>query len=1343
MNLKSAETVDLPSELIPLSRAQYSMWLADNLPGGQAMNIAHYVEIEGPIDADAFARAVTDAGHETESVVVRVVERDGVPYQFVDRSITHDESVLDVSEESDPFAAAMEWMRRDYNSKAVDLSRDRLAVTRLIRIAEDRYLWYGRAHHLVVDGYGAFNVWTRMAEHYNALIEGRAPRPLDAIGLRDIVAGEQAYRASSRFESDRAYWLDKVSGLPTPASLSGRTARPSKLEHVAGLELPSQLSEALDRFSGSLKASPAQVVVAAFAAFLARMTGGDDVVLSMPVSGRVTKRLRNAAAMLANMVPIRFTVDATTTVEQLIRASVTELVSAMRHQLYRFEDLRRESNVLDASANSFGPIVNILFFDSEIRLGSAVGRYRALTSGTLDDLQLNLYRSGADAPLLVELHGNANLYSQDELDAHARRFVDFLQRLMGSPIDTELSAIPLVAPAEEARIVGELAGRDGAVTTATLVDLLTRQAAATPSAIAVTSGDTTLTYRELDDSSSRIARTLIACGAGPESLVAIAMPRDADLIVATLAVLKSGAGYLPLDIAHPVDRLEYVLEDANPIAVVTTRAVRDHLPDTSGRVVLFDDIAGSAGDEAATPITDADRTSPLCLDNLAYVIYTSGSTGRPKGVAISHRAVATYLVNACAEIGMRSEDVWTLFHSFAFDYSVWEIFGPLVSGGRLVVLDSLTTRSPDDVVRLAAREKVTVFNQTPSAFQQFGAARRRYEDDGEPEGELSLRLVVLSGERLDPAGLADWYEHHPKLPVLVNSYGITETTVFVTYLGLTPSVATPGSPSTIGPALPGLRTYVLDDRLRPVPLGAWGEIYIAGTQLARSYLNRPALSATRFVADPFGGPGERLYRSGDVARWNHHGELEYRGRADQQVQLRGFRIELDEIRNALLTHSAVAAAVAVVDLPGTEAARVVAYVVPAGENACAPDILRAHTATLLPEYMVPSVVVMLPELPLTVNGKVDYRALPEPVFDSASAYVAASSVVEETIADIFAEVLGLKRIGVLDNFFDLGGNSLTATNVAARIAELTRSAVSVRDLFGKPTVAELAAHIDVEHHPGRPALRTQPRVEPIPLSPAQNRMWLINQVDPASAAYNIPLVVQLTGRLDVAALRTALLDVIDRHESLRTIYPDVKGEGTQIVLAAEHVVASFDLTPETTDFADLTGRIAELASTGCDVRTQLPMRLALLESGDRRRHVLAMVLHHICCDGSSLPPLAADVATAYEARSQGKIPDWRPLDVQYADYSIWHRSILGDKDDPESLAARQLRYWVTQLAGMPPALELPTDRPRAAHRSMRGDIADSVIPAATFASIERLARTANVTTFMVIHAALAVLLSRL
>ncbi|MFC6010622.1 amino acid adenylation domain-containing protein, partial [Nocardia lasii] len=1322
-------------DLIPLSSAQYGMWFADSAHSGAATNIAQYVEIEGPIDVALFNQAVHLACEETESLMVRIVEVDGRPYQLVDRDITFNELVLDFSADADPRAAALEWMRADY-TRPVDITQHQLAVTRLLKVGDDRHLWYARAHHLVIDGYGAFNVVSRIGEYYNALSEGREPSRLVAAHLRDIATEEQTYRSSSRFETDRRYWLDKVVGLPAPAGLSGRVARAGTVDEVAARELPADLCALLDRRSAELDASAAQVVVAAFAAFFTRMTGADDVVLSVPMSARVTMKLRNAAAMLANMVPIRFGVDDTTTVSQLVRASVNELVSALRHQRYRFEDLRRESDAIDNSANTFGPVLNILFFDSEIRLGDAMGHYHALTSGALEDLQINLYRTGPDAPLRIELHGNDNLYTQREIDSNADGFLDFLHRFLAVGSDARVVDLPLVTAERERAIIAASAGAPGAAPTETLVDSLARQAHSTPMAEAVTADGDTLTYGELDARSTRLARRLIALGAGPGAVVALALPRGTQVIVAMLAVLKSGAAYLPLDIAHPRERLEYVVGHADPTVVLVDAATRELMP-TERALVLE---PGDDLDGPTDPITDAERTTALRPDSAAYIIFTSGSTGRPKGVVISHRAAVTYLANSVAALDIHAGDVWTWLHSVAFDYSIWEVFGPLVTGGRLVVVDGSTARSPEELVRLTARERVTVFSHTPSAFYQFAAAQRRYRLAGAPEGAQALRLVVLSGESLDPAALAPWYEDNPVEPLIVNSYGITETTVFVTRADLSVASAVPGAPSVIGAPLPGLRAYVLDRRLRPAPVGAWGEIYVAGGQLARGYLGQPALSAGRFVADPWGAPGERMYRSGDVARRNHDGELEYRGRADQQIQLRGFRIELDEVRAALLTHPAVAAAAVVVHRPDTDAARLVGYVVANGAD-CDVAAVVAQAGSVLPEYMIPSTVMVLDELPLTVNGKLDLRALPEPAVQ-ATAYVAPRGGTEETVARVFAEVLDVDRIGVHDSFFEVGGNSLTAASAVVRLAEATGCELSVRDLFGHPTVAGFAECVGRARRRARPALVPVPRDGFAPLAPAQQRMWLINRVDPGSAAYNIPLVLRLTGRLDATALRAALGDVLERHEALRTRYPARDGEGVQEILSGATTLDDFPLVPEQVDGAALADRIRELTGEGFDVCVRPPLRAALLTTGPED-HVLVLVLHHICCDGVSLAPLAVDFAAAYAARSQHTAPAQPPLRVQYADYADWHHTLLGDDADPDSTAADHLRYWTQQLADAPALLELPTDRPRPAQRSMRGEIVASHIPARIYAEVEALARAADVTPFMVVHAALAVLLARL
>ncbi|MBC7303623.1 MAG: amino acid adenylation domain-containing protein, partial [Nocardia sp.] len=1331
--MESVESCAGDRDLIPLSSAQYGMWFADSAHSGSSTNIAQYVEIEGPIDVALFNKALHEAVEETESLMVRVVEVDGRPYQVVDRSITFNELVLDFGTHRDPMAAALDWMRADY-TRRVDITQHQLAVSRLIRISDDLHLWYARAHHLIIDGYGAFTVMSRVAEHYNALSQNRPPVRLVAARLRDIAAEERTYRASSRFETDRRYWLDKVADLPAPAGLSGRSARAGNVDEVAARELAADLCTRLDRRSAELGASAAQVVVAAFAAFFTRMTGADEVVLSVPMTARVTVKLRNAAAMLANMVPIRFAVDDATTVAQLVSASISELVSALRHQRYRFEDLRRESAAIDNSANTFGPVLNILFFDSEIRLGDAVGRYHALTSGALEDLQINLYRTGPDAPLLIELHGNDNLYSRRDIDAHADRFIDFLHRFIEAGADDRVVEIPLVSSAHERGIIADSAGDEGVAPVATLVDLLARQADSSPLAHAVTAGDATITYRDLDERSTRLARRLIERGAGPGAVVALALPRGTRLIVAMLAVLKSGAAYLPLDLTHPPERLEYVIGQADPAVVV----VEDGGLSVEAATLVLE--PGDDLDGPAHPIGDDERIAPLRPDDAAYVIFTSGSTGRPKGVVISHRAVVAHLMNATLALDVRADDVWTWLHSVAFDYSIWEVFGPLVTGGRIVVVDASTSRAPDALVRLTAREGVTVFSRTPTAFYQFAAANRRYRVAGMPEGHLALRVVVLSGEGLDPAALAPWFEDNPAGPVVVNSYGITETTVFVTRAELSAGLAVPGAPSVIGTALPGLRAYVLDRRLRPVPVGAWGEIYVAGTQLARGYLGRPALSAGRFVADPWGAPGERMYRSGDVVRRDHDGDLEYRGRADQQVQLRGFRIELDEVRAALLAHPAVASAAVVVHRAGTDAARLVGYVVPADTD-CDVDAVVAQAASMLPEYMVPTAVMVVDELPLTVNGKLDLRALPEPAARAAS-WVAPRTEAEELVAQVFAEVLGVDRVGAFDSFFEVGGNSLTAAGAVVRVADASGCELSVRDLFGNPTVAGFAECVGRARRRARPALAPVRRDGLVALAPAQQRMWLINRAEPESAAYNIPLILRLTGHLDAAALRSALGDVIERHESLRTRYPARDGQGMQEIWSTEPTMAECVDTPEHVGADRLGDRIRELTTEGFDVCARPPLRAVLLTTGPDN-HVLVLVLHHICCDGASLAPLAIDFAAAYAARSQQTVPDRQPPAVQYADYADWHHRLLGDEADPDSLAAGQLLYWTTQLADAPAVLDLPADRRRPARRSMRGEVVETLLPARTYTAIERLARAADVTPFMVVHAALAVLLARL
>ncbi len=882
----------------------------------------------------------------------------------------------------------------------------------------------------------------------------------------------------------------------------------------------------------------------------------------------------------------------------------------------------------------------------------------------------------------------------------------------------------------------------------TLVELFDERVALAPGNRALVDGPSVLTYAELDNRANRLARLLIARGVGPEKLVAIALDKNADLVVALLAVLKAGGGYLPIDTTHPRERLQFIFEDAAPTVLVTTEGHRAGLPvDLPPNVVLDDPavIEELAAADGSTVLSEH-RSGPLRSENTAYVIYTSGSTGRPKGVVVAHETVVALMRNTEADFGFDDTDVWTMFHSYAFDFSVWELWGPLLYGGALVMVDFATSRSPREFRELLVRERVTVLNQTPSAFYQLAEADRVQGSEG-----LSLRYVIFGGEALDLGQLDRWFARHgDSQPVLVNMYGITETTVHVTRIRLDREFAAAATSSVVGDAIAGLRVHVLDGRLHPVSAGVAGDLYVSGVQLTRGYLDRADLTSQRFVADPFGAPGARLYRSGDIARWNSRGQLEYLGRSDSQVQLRGFRVELGEVESALLRVDGVASAVALVDNgadagePGED--RLVAYVVPTfGAELVAADI-RSAVGEFLTKYMVPDVVVFLDALPLTVNGKLDRAALPRP--ESAGSgrdHVEPRTAAERAVAEVYAEVARTSPVGATDSFFDIGGTSLGATRVAARVSAALGTEITVRDVFDHPTVAELAG-LTMNRAGGsrvRRALVPLERPERIPLSLAQSRMWFINQFDTSSPAYNLPLPLRLSGELDVAALRAAIGDVAERHESLRTTFPDTADGPYQLIHPAQESFAGIYSEIEVRNTPEaIADELRRHALAGFDVTGELPLRIVLLHISDTE-HILMLVAHHIAADGASMAPLFGDLVLAYEARRSGSQPDYAPLAVQYADFSIWQRAVLGDEKDPNSLAAQQIDFWRTALAGLPESVELPTDRQRPAMQSLRGASLPFTVPAPVRESLQRVARSHDVSMFMLMHAALAVLLERL
>ncbi|MEU3899938.1 amino acid adenylation domain-containing protein [Streptomyces sp. NPDC045251] len=1252
---------------------------------------------------------------------------------------------------------------REDRLRRIDPARPPLMRFTLLRLGERRCRLVWSVHHILVDGWSlplAVRDLTLLADE-----RGAAELPTPA-----------AYRSFLTWlntrdrDAARAAWAGLLDGLDGPVRLASDTAGDTGLPESVTDVLPEPQTAALTAWARGRGLTLNSVVQACWAVLLGRLTGREDVVFGAVTSGRPAEvpGVESMIGLFANTLPVRADVRPGRRASELIDELAGQQLVMMPHEHLPLAEVQSACGVQGE------------LFDTVLAFQSYPLDEEGLRRQTGGAVSAARVHSATHYPLHLTVLPGDRLelrlaYRKTALDGAegAERVLGRLVRVLGDVADDPdvlLARLDALAPGEERRILTEWSGSPAAEAApsrrTTVPELFAAQAARTPDAVAVTAGTDRLTYRELDERANRLAHLLAARGAGPEAFVAVALPRGAELIVAVLAVLKAGAAYLPLEPGHPADRIAHTLRDAGPVLLLTgTDAGLPTLPDAPDVPRVDLDAEATRAALAACPAT-APRTA-VTPDHAAYVIYTSGSTGRPKGVVVPHQNVVRLFDTTDAWFGFGADDVWTLFHSIAFDFTVWELWGALLHGGRLVVVPYDVSRSPDDFRELLARERVTVLSQTPSAFYQLTRA------DAEARSRLSLRHVVFGGEALDVGRLTDWYARHADdAPRLVNMYGITETTVHVTHQELDAAMAAAGGGGAIGHGIPDLRVYVLDGALRPVPAGVPGELYVAGPGLARGYLGRADLTADRFVACPFGPPGARMYRTGDLGRWRADGTLAYLGRADQQVQLRGFRVELGEIATVLGRHPRVAEAAVVAreDRPGDQ--RLVAYVVvrerdEAGDGPGLVTELREFAGARLPEYMVPAAVVRLPALPLTANGKLDRRALPAPEY--AISDRGPRTTEEETLCAVFAEVLGIERVGVDDDFFSLGGHSLLATRVVNRIRAELGAELAVRDLFEAPSVAALAARLPAAE-PGRAALTVRPRPDVLPLSYAQQRLWFVERLGVPDGLYNIPLAVRLSGPLDVPALEAALADVVARHEALRTMFPALAqgttapappasratgagappspgagspgatGPAEQRVLAPADAPVPLPVSAVTE--AGLAGALAAEAGRGFDLETEIPVRARLFALGPDE-HVLLLVLHHIAGDRWSLAPLTRDLTLSYEARRTGRAPRLSPLPVQYADYTLWQRELLGDESDPGSELARQLAHWTRTLDGLPEELPLPFDFPRGTRSGHDGGLVRADAPRALVQELRRHAAESGVSVFMVLQAALAALLTRL
>ncbi|MFD9375440.1 amino acid adenylation domain-containing protein [Streptomyces sp. NPDC059999] len=1327
--------------ILPLSPLQQGLLFHAqyDAQGPDVYTMQFVLDIEGELDTKALHAACAALLRRHSGLRAAFRHRkNGEPVQLIPFEVAPDWTETDLSgRPAADRSAEADRIAADDRARRFDLARPPLIRFTLVALGDGRHQFLITAHHILLDGWSRALLIGELFELYGLLRSGSDESALPPVTpYRDYLAWVAAQDHTAAEDA----WRQVLDGLEEPTLLAAPD--PSR-EPVAPartrVELPAAQTTELVRWARERGVTVNTVVQAAWAIVLGRLTGREDVVFGGTVSGRPPQvpGIESMVGLFINTLPVRVTLDPAETLGALLERLQAQQASLMDHQYLGLADIQR---LAPAGGELFDTLLVFENYPVDTEglrrsaggLGVVDGRGH---EGTHYPLGLMVH---AGATLALELSHRPDVLDTDAAEAVGARVLRVLASLAGAE-DTPVGRLDLLEPGERAKVLHEWndTAHDGALLP--LPTLFRQTADRHPDAIAVQYGDHVLTYRALDSRSNRLARLLIAHGAGPERTVALALPRSTDLIVALWAVLKSGAAYLPVDAGYPADRIAHMLGDARPALVLTDHATRDGITaalpaEDHTPLLLLDDPATTTalGSLADTAVTDAERTARLSPLTPAYVIYTSGSTGKPKGVTMPGGPLANLIgwheTELPGGVGVRTAQ----FTAISFDVSAQEILSTTLSGRTLVIPDEDTRRDPAAFVRwLDAHhiDEVYAPNLVIDALCE--------EAVGQGLELPALRHLAQAGEALVLSKrIRDF--HHGTGRLLHNHYGPTETHVVTAATLPADSDAWPSRP-TIGRPIRNTRVRVLDSALRPVQPGVPGELYLAGAGLARGYLGRPGLTAERFVADPHGPAGTRMYRTGDVVSWTADGELDYLGRSDHQVKIRGFRIELGEIEAALTTHPALAQAAVIAreDRPGLKT--IAAYLVPAeGHAAPTAQELRTHLDGTLPDHMVPSAFVTLDALPLTPNRKLDRRALPAPEGAAATGRPPRDAR-EVRLCELFADVLGLDRVSIDDSFFDLGGHSLLATRLVSRVRTALGAEIAVRALFEAPTVAALAERIAVAGR-ARKALAPAARPARIPLSPAQRRLWFLGRFEDAGGNYNLPLAVRISGDLRVQALRAALADVVARHESLRTVFPDTDGRPRQHVLAPADAGVPMPVIGVAEE--ELDRALAAASGKEFDLTSELPLRVRLFAlSGSE--YVLLLVVHHIAADGWSMAPLARDLCDAYRARRAGEHPAWEPLPVQYADYTLWLDDVLGDEHTPGGELARQIDFWRTTLAGLPEELTLPTDRPRPPETSYRGDTVDLTVPADTHRRLAALAREHRSSVFMAAQAALAGLLHRL
>jgi amino acid adenylation domain-containing protein len=1322
-----------PGEAAPLSHGEEQLWRFDRIaPGVPAYNLAFALRFSGALDRRALAGSLAELVERHEALRCSFPERDGNPVRRIARPARPDLPQVDLSgAPGNPRWTEILRLQRELAARPFDLARGPLLRLLLVATGGREHRLLVVLHHIVADGWSVELFLRDLTVLYAARVAGRKAALEEPTQIGDVALWQRRQLAPETVAERQEYWRRKLAGLPPALALPADRPRPPAPSFRGGLlEVPLDraLASSLHGLARHLEASLFVVVLAAFKALLLRLTGVFDLAVGTPVSGRERRWLESAFGFLVNLVVLRTDLSGDPPGSEAVSRVRAVVLEAFSHQDLPFDLL---VDALQAGRDrSHNPLFQVsLTLRREmppVRLeGGLDATLEDVDNGTAKwDLMVEVIASPARTALAF--HYSRDLFDRPTVLRMAAGLSVLLAGLAETPA-LRLAELPLLRPEERHQLLVEW--NDSAAENrpeSCVHELIVERARETPDALALAGAGRSLTYRQLDLGADRLASRLRRLGAGPETRIGVVMERSPEMVVALLATLKAGAAYVPLDPTHPRQRLLGQLEDAwsgSPVRLLLTDG-------SAGPLLPADALVLRPGEESDQDAVSVDAPSvPLLPGNAAYLIYTSGSTASPKGAVVSHRSLMGLVSWHLSAYGTGPADRATQLAAPGFDAAVWEIWSCLAAGASLHIPDEAIRTSPVALIQWLAAERITLsFLPTPLAEAALGEIW--------PAG-MALRRLLTGGDRLHRGP-------RPGLPFTVyNHYGPTEGTVVTTSAPAAPEVDRP----PIGWPIANTSVHVLDHWLRPVPIGVAGELAVSGVGLARGYWSRPDLTAERFLPDPYGAePGARLYRTGDLVRRRPRGDIEFLGRIDQQVKVRGLRIELGEIEAALTAHPAVREAVVVLALAAGAAGgeRLVAYVVPREEERTGGEReLRAWLENRLPQPMVPASFVVLAALPLTPNGKIDRRALPAPEAPSLAIDAAPRGPIAEILAGIWAEVLGVSRVSAEDNFFELGGNSLLAMRAVSRLRNALHCDIPIRTLFDGPTVTALARRVEgalgLRSGTGTPPLARVARDRPLPLSFAQERLWFLEQLEPGLPAYNIPFGLCLAGDLDHAALAAALAEICRRHEALRTAFTLVEGAPAQTIAPPDTPSlprVDLALLAPAARAVEVERLVAEDAVRPFDFARGHLLRATVLRLGPAD-HWLLVNVHHMVADGWSVGVLLRELAAFYAAFRERRSPPPPAAGLGYADFAVWQRRWL----QGEALAAL-LAHWRTRLAGLPPLIDLPADRPRPPQQSFQGGVERLMIQSRLAGAIRSCALHEDATLFMVLLAVFQLLVSR-